>query len=106
MRTLAREVLESHQLTVRKVSLASGVDTRIVKRHLEGLEVQWAHARSVDAVLIDVLRGSNIGIEALEAGHRDLSEALREERAVNRMLEDENKRLREFARGALRAVAA
>lgn len=105
MKTLAREVMESHGLKPARLAREAGVDSRCVRRYLDGLEVQAYHARLIDTVLIDALRGARVEVIELEAAQGDVKSALVEERAVNRMLELENQRLRRFAQQALRAVA-
>jgi len=101
MKTLVGEVMAATGVTLREISEESGVDSRAVRRYMQGLEVKAFDARRVDAVLIERF----VEVLPTATGTAELVEQLNEERSVARMLESENERLRKFARHALKAVA-
>ena len=101
MKTLVGEVRAVTGVTLRELHELSGVDSRVIRRYMKGLDVRAFDARRVDAVLIERL----VEVLPSASGTAELVEQLNEERSVAQMLEVENERLRKFARHALKAVA-
>ena len=102
MRTLAEEVRAATGVTLREISEESGVDSRAVRRYMQGLEVKAFDARRIDAVLIERF------VEVLPTltGTAELVDQLNEERSVAQMLEAENVKLRKFAQHLVKSVTA
>jgi transcriptional regulator with XRE-family HTH domain len=102
MKTLVGEVRAATGVTLKEISEESGVDSRAVRKYMQGLEVKPFDARRVDAVLIERF----VEVLPTATGTAELVEQLNEERSVAQMLEAENAKLRKFARHALKTVTA